>query len=213
MKKVLFMLIAVFCMSLVSCNSRNSENPATTTDSIATVVNNDSTMVVENVVGMDRQYMFTNYGKDYRWYETCIVLKDFLDEENDGTITGVSNIFQVVWEKDNGADVNVIMFTHVGDSTQVDVKRGFWVEDMPMNEDAIKVTFKEAYDKVMAVNLPKPHSRHVVLRKEVGPQDANPQYIFGNSQAQIYVDAVTGAVTDKNPAFPANLQMPLGEWP
>ena len=213
MKKVLFMLIAVFCMSLVSCNSRNSENPATTTDSIATVVNNDSTMVVENVVGMDRQYMFTNYGKDYRWYETCIVLKDFLDEENDGTITGVSNIFQVVWEKDNGADVNVIMFTHVGDSTQVDVKRGFWVEDMPMNEDAIKVTFKEAYDKVMAVNLPKPHSRHVVLRKEVGPNTINPQYIFGNAQAQIYVDAVTGDVTDKNPAFPADLKMPLGEWP
>ena len=213
MKKVLFMLIAVFCMSLVSCNSRNSENPATTTDSTATAVNNDSTMVVENVVGMDRQYMFTNYGKDYRWYETCIVLKDFLDEENDGTITGVSNIFQVVWEKDNGADVNVIMFTHVGDSTQVDVKRGFWVEDMPMNEDAIKVTFKEAYDKVMAVNLPKPHSRHVVLRKEIGPNTINPQYIFGNAQAQIYVDAVTGDVTDKNPAFPADLKMPLGEWP
>ena len=212
MKKFLFILSAVLCMSLVSCNSCKSEKPETATDS-TTVVTNDSAMVVENVVGMDKQYMFTNYGKDYRWYETCIVLKDFLDEENDGTITGVSNIFQVVFEKDNGADVNVIMFTHVSDSTQVDVKRGFWVEDYPMNDEAIKVSFKEAYDKVMATNYPKPHSRHVVLRKEIGPQDANPQYIFGNTQAQLYVDAVTGNVTDKNPAFPANLQMPLGEWP
>lgn len=214
MKKFLFMLVAVLCMGLVSCNSCKSEKADNATnDTVEAVVNNDSALVVENVVGMDRQYMFTNYGKDYRWYETCIVLKDFLDEENDGTITGVSNIFQVVFEKDNGADVNVIMFTHVGDSTQMDIKQGFWVEDMPMNEDAIKVTFKEAYEKVMTVNMPKPHSRHVVLRKEVGPNTINPQYIFGNAQAQIYVDAVTGDVTDKNPAFPAELKMPLGEWP
>ena len=212
MKKFLFILSAVLCMSLASCNSCKSEKPETATDS-TTVVTNDSAMVVENVVGMDRQYMFTNYGKDYRWFETCIVLKDFLDEENDGTITGVSNIFQVVFEKEGGADVNVIMFTHVGDSTQMDIKNAFWVEDMPMNDDAIKVTFKEAYEKVMAINLPKPHSRHCVLRKQVGPVTANPQYIFGNSEAQIYVDAVTGDVTDKNPAFPADLKMPLGEWP
>ena len=208
------MLVAVLCMSLVSCNSCKSEKADNATnDTVEAVVNNDSALVVENVVGLDKQYMFNTYGKDYRWYETCIVLKDFLDKENDGTITGVSNIFQVVWEKGNGADVNVVMITHVGDSTQVDVKQGFWVEDYPMNDETIKVSFKDAYDKVMAVNLPKPHSRHVVLRKEVGPIDANPQYIFGNSQAQIYVDAVTGAVTDKNPAFPADLKMPLGEWP
>lgn len=212
MKKILFMLVAVLCMGLVSCNSCKSEKADNATnDTVEAVVTNDSALVVENVLGLDKQYMFTNYGKDYRWYETCIVLKDFLDEENDGTITGVSNIFQVVFEKNNGADVNVIMFTHVGDSTQMDIKQGFWVEDMPMNDNAIKVTFKEAYDKVMAVNLPKPHSRHVVLRKEVGPNTINPQYIFGNAQAQIYVDAVTGAVTDKNPAFPAELKMPLGE--
>lgn len=216
MKKLfyLFTLLCVMFVGFTSCNSRSNEKADNAIkDNTETIVNNDSMLVVENVVGMDRQYMFTNYGKDYRWYETCIVLKDFLDEENDGTITGVSNIFQVVFEKDNGADVNVIMFTHVGDSTQMDIKQGFWVEDMPMNEDAIKVTFKEAYNKVMAVNLPKPHSRHVVLRKEVGPNQINPQYIFGNAQAQIYVDAVTGDVTDKNPAFPADLKMPLGEWP
>lgn len=216
MKKLfyLFTLLCVMFVGFTSCNSCSNEKADNATkDSIEMVVNNDSALVVENVLGLDKQYMFINYGKDYRWYETCIVLKDFLDEENDGTITGVSNIFQVVFEKDNGADVNVIMFTHVGDSTQMDIKQGFWVEDMPMNEDAIKVTFKEAYDKVMTVNLPKPHSRHVVLRKEVGPNQINPQYIFGNAQAQIYVDAVTGNVTDKNPAFPADLKMPLGEWP
>lgn len=174
----------------------------------------DSVMVVENVVNTDKQYMFTNYEKDWRWYETCIVLKDFLDEECDGTITGVSNIFQSVVKSGEGFDTQVVMITHVGDSTQTDIVKGFWVEDFPLQDENIKVTFKEAFEKVMAVNYPKPHSRQVVLRKEVGPNASNPQYIFGNQKAQLYVDAVTGEVTDKNPVFPeGTLQKPLGEWP
>ena len=54
----------------------------------------------------------------------------------------------------------------------------------------------------------------MVLRKQVGPVDANPQWIFGNLHSQIYVDAVTGAVSKDNPAFDGlNLGTPLGEWP
>lgn len=213
-KTILFSLLICLVMCFTACDKNKNTVPNDAkTDTTQVVDGQTAELNVENLVNLDKQYMFNTYGKDYRWYETCIVLRDFMDEENDGTITGVSNIFQVVFEKGNGADVNVVMITHVGDSTQVDVKRGFWVEDYPMNDEAIKVSFKEAYDKVMAVNYPKPHSRHIVLRKEVGPIDANPQYIFGNSQAQLYVDAGTGNVVDKNPVFPANLNMPLGEWP
>ena len=215
-KTFIFSLLisVVLCFAMISCDKNKNAVPNDVkVDTTQVVDGQTAELNVENLVNLDKQYMFNTYGKDYRWYETCIVLKDFMDEENDGTVTGVSNIFQVVFEKGNGADVNVVMITHVGDSTQVDVKRGFWVEDYPMNDDVIKVSFKEAYDNVMAVNYPKPHSRHIVLRKEVGPQDANPQYIFGNSQAQLYVDAGTGNVVDKNPVFPANLNMPLGEWP
>jgi len=207
MKKLIFCLSVLACLFMMSCSCEKNKpvNNTETTDSTA--------LVVENVTGMDRQKMFQDFGKDYRWFETCIVLKDYLDsEETDGTVTGISNIFQVVVEKDNGADVRVVMFTHVGDSTQVDVANSFWVEDFPMNEDAIKLTFKDAYDKVMAANAPKPHSRQVVLRKEVGPNSINPQYIFGNSQAQLYVDAVTGDVKTKNPAFPDNMTLQKVQW-
>jgi len=207
MKKLIFCLSVLACLFMMSCSCEKNKpvNNTETTDSAA--------LVVENVTGMDRQKMFQDFGKDYRWFETCIVLKDYLDsEETDGTVTGISNIFQVVVEKGNGADVRVVMFTHVGDSTQVDVANSFWVEDFPMNEDAIKLTFKDAYDKVMAANAPKPHSRQVVLRKEVGPNSINPQYIFGNSQAQLYVDAVTGDVKTKNPAFPDNMTLQKVQW-
>lgn len=210
MKKVLLGFLMV-CLSVVfaSCESCKQTDKVELTQQTAE-------WTVEYVTAADKQYMFTNYGGDYRWFEQCIVLKDFLDEEEcDGTVTGISNVFQVVEEKDNGADVYVILAAHTPDTTAYEVKHAFWVEDYPMNEEAIVVTFKEAYDKVMQANCPKPHSKHCVLRKQVGPVDANPQYIFGNSYAQIYVDAITGDVNTDNPVFPEaqGFKMPLGEWP
>ena len=214
MKRITYLFLIAFAIVLgfTSCKSCNK-----TADNTASVVS-DTTFVVENVISTDKEYMFTNYNQDYRWYETCIVLKDFLDDENcDGTIEGISNIFQVITEieKDKCYDTNVVMITHTPDTTATDVKHGFWVEDYPLNNEEIKVTFKEAYDKVMATNSPKPHSKHVVLRKEVGSTTANVQYIFGNNRAQLYVDAVNGTVSDKNPVFPEaeGFKMPLGEWP
>ena len=198
--------MAIVCgMAFVSCTGYADKkvvgNDSITNDS--TVV--DSVNYVENAIAMDKENMDLTYGKDYKWFETCIVLNEYMDSENtNDSVVGISNIFQVVEQKSSKSfDVHVIMYTHVGDSTQVDVKEGFWIEDFPM--DSIKITFKEAYAKLLATNLPKPHSHQCVLRKEIGPKECNPQYIFGNSEAQVYVDAITGEVTDMNPAFPTKL--------
>ena len=53
------------------------------------------------------------------------------------------------------------------------------------------------------------------LGNPIGPVTINAQYIFGNLESQIWVDAVTGDVKNSNPAFPDSLgfKMPLGEWP
>lgn len=171
---------------------------------------------VEHIIATDRQAMFVEHGGDYRWYETGVQLKDWLDEENDGAIDMVVNVFQVVEDyNENSFDTYVYKFQHFSDGTvNEEGIHGFWVEDWPLEHEAIKVTFKEAYDKVMEVNLPKPHTRQVVLRKEVGPKECNPQWIFGNLRSQIYVDAVTGEVSPTSPAFNAlNIGTPLGEWP
>lgn len=208
MKKVIQFAILFAAVCFASCNScKKSTVPAQDF--------NKGNLVVENVISTDKEYMFTHYNKDYRWFETCIVLTDYLDSENcDGTIASIKNIFQVLSEQDStSCDVNVVMTTHTPDTTNIDVIHGFWVEDMPLNDQEIKVTFKEAYDKVMATNSKKPHSKNIVLRKEVGPKDAAVQYIFGNSYAQLYVNAVTGEVSDKNPVYPDTVKKPLGEWP
>lgn len=211
-KLVLFAFLCALFIGVTSCNSCKKDD--------AKVASNvDTTLVVENVISTDREAMTLNYANDYRWYETCIVAQDYFDSENasEVVVTGVSNIFQyLVNATENSADVQVVMYTHVKDSTVTEVKSGFWVGDEPMNDKQIKLTYVEAYNKMMATNMPKPHSRQCVLRKELGPNDCNPQYIFGNVRAQVYVDAVTGEVSDKNPVykgFESKLKMPLGEWP
>jgi hypothetical protein len=180
-------------LTLVSC--KKQKNPEVKVQEI----------VVENVTSTDKEYMFTNYGGDYKWFETYVTLKDYLDNENcDGTVEKVSNVFQVVKGDEECFDVFVVLTAHEKEGSTYEIKDGFWVEDFSLNNEEIKLTFKEAFDKMMQANCPKPRSRQCVLRKQVGPVDCNPQYIFGNTKSQVYVDAITGDVSDKNPAFPEN---------
>jgi hypothetical protein len=126
------------------------------------------------------------------------------------------NIFQKVIERGNGYDTYVYKFQHFNDGTVLtDSIAGFWIENWPLEDKAIKLKYTEAWDKVMAVNFPKPHSKHVTLRNPVGPVVINTQWIFGNIKEQIWVDAVTGECKNSNPAFPEakGFKMPLGEWP
>jgi hypothetical protein len=209
MKKFIILIASVlFAIGLSSCSSCSSSTPK-----LGEAV---APLSVEHVIAADREAMYLKAGEDYRWYETGVQLKNFLDEENDGSIEMIVNVFQVVEQYDSTSfDTFVFKFQHFADGTVAeDSVHGFWVEDYPLNEEVIKVTFNEALEKLNEVNYPKPHSRQVVLRKEVGSVDANPQWIFGNMHYCLFVDAVTGAVTDKDPAFGGlNLGTPLGEWP
>ena len=209
MKKILFYLSAFAVMLCTACH------PSKKKDNVSPEIVEQSELVLENTISADREYMFMNYGENYRWYESDVLLKDYLDSEAcDGTIVKVVNVFQVVTEYDSCADVHVIFFKHTLDSFDIVVEEGFWVEDYPLNDDSLAITYKNAYEQAMNANCPKPHSKHCVLRKEVGAKEANAQYIFGNTYAQIYVDAVTGEVNTDNPAFNnGDFGKPLGEWP
>ena len=215
MKKFfIFSLVALFMGAMTGCSSCNSQKDVIDDDSLDWET---SEWVVENVTNTDKQYMFTNYGEDYRWFETCIVLADWLDAEDyDGSVDGISNVFQVVSEKESGSyDTFVVLAAHTQETTVYDVRKGFWVEDYPLENDAIELTYTEAFQRVLETNSPKPHTKNCVLRKPVGPVPCNPQYVFGNIHSQLWVDAVTGEVYDSNPAFPDDdaFKMPLVEWP
>lgn len=221
MKKISLLMMSLLFSLIIgfsSCNGCKNSEAQIITDSTEVVAKDSVVAInVEHAIATDRQAMFLKFGKDYRWWETDILLPEFLDSED---VTSdpvmVVNIFQSVIEKGNGADTWVWKYQHLADGTVLkDSIHGFWVEDQPLNEEVIKVKYTEAYDRIMQANAPKPHSKQVVLRNPVGPVTINTQWIFGNLQSQLWVDAVTGDVKTSNPAFPEEkgFKMPLGEWP
>lgn len=83
-------------------------------------------LIVENVISTDRQDMFMNYAEDYRWYETCIVLKDYLDFENTSdTIVSITSVFQTMVEKEESVDTKVVLISHTIDTSFVEIEHGF----------------------------------------------------------------------------------------
>ena len=212
---IVSIILAIFivCFIFCSCNgcTQNNVNKVDATTQVVTPID------VEHTIAMDRQAMYLKFGNNYRWYETDMRLPEFLDAEDvtsDPTI--LVNIFQSIVEEGNGYDTWVWKFQHFPDGTVfTDSIQGFWIENMPLNEDTIKLTYKEAFARIMEANFPKPHSKNVVLRNPVGPVGVNAQWIFGNISEQLWCDAVTGDVNNSNPAFPKEkgFKMPLGEWP
>ena len=201
-------------MSFMSCTGCNSskEDIKLQDSVVATTV-----LDVEHSIALDRQTMYVNYKDNYRWYETEILLPEFMDSDS---VTSnpemIVNVLQSIVEEGNGADVWVHKFQHFKDGTIVhDSIQGFWIENYALNDEVIKLKYTEAWDRMMQTNFPKPHSRHVTLRNPIGPVAINTQWIFGNIKEQIWIDAVTGDAKNSNPAFPEEkgFKMPLGEWP
>lgn len=223
MKKNLFfcLLLTIVSMMATGCSSCQSENKPQESvcdnKDIDGVLPKPAPIVLENCISTDRQAMYIKCLKDtsmYRFFESSIVLKDFLNNDPDGEIEKVTNIFQKIKEVGKGYDTMVYFFEHNSNGTEkVDSVEGFWIEDYPLDEEPIAISFNLAFKKLMEANLPKPESRHCVLRKEVGAKPCNAQYIFGNSISQVYVDGVNGNVQTSDPAFGGDFGRPLGEWP
>ena len=201
-------------MSFMSCTGCNSskEDIKLQDSVVATAV-----LDVEHSIALDRQTMYVNYKDNYRWYETEILLPYFLDSDSaTSNPEMIVNVLQSIVEEGNGADVWVHKFQHFKDGTIAhDSIQGFWIENYALNDEVIKLKYTEAWDRMIAVNFPKPHSKHVTLRNPIGPVAINTQWIFGNIREQIWIDAVTGDAKNSNPAFPEEkgFKMPLGEWP
>ena len=215
MKKgfILTLLIGLV-MSFMSCTGCNSskEDIKLQDSVVATAV-----LDVEHSIALDRQTMYVNYKDNYRWYETEILLPEFMDSDSaTSNPEMIVNVLQSIVEEGNGADVWVHKFQHFKNGEIVhDSIQGFWIENYALNDEVIKFKYTEAWDRMMQANFPKPHSKHVTLRNPIGPVAINTQWIFGNIKEQIWVDAVTGECTNSNPAFPEakGFKMPLGEWP
>ncbi len=207
MKKFLGIVMTAVCMLFASCNSCSKKAEPIMPDNAAEMVKG---VDVDYFTGLDTQWMATHYPNDeWRWLECCIDMKNFIDEADTCEVVAVANIFSVmeVIDSTTGAfKSTVILRAHTMDTTVMEIKEGLWVGDDPLNNYIpMRVDFPHAWVSMMEANCVKPHSRHCVLRKEVGPIcGVEPIYIFGNKDAQVYVMSNTGDVTTHNPVFPVD---------
>ena len=217
---LLTLLMSLMFVACSGCTQTSKTNEVadslivdtTFADSTAAVI---AVQNVENFIATDREEMYLHYAQDYRWYETQIVFNNYLDDEDCNSIESITNVFQFLEGEGESFDTYVVQITHYADTTIYTVDHTFWIEDFPLNNEAIKLTFANALEKLNEANMPNPHSRKCTLRLPCGPLSCNPQYVFGNIRTTAFVDAVTGEVKNSNPAFPDEdgFKMPLGEWP
>ena len=112
MKKLFGILASLLLIIGISACTCSSEKKVQGND----VLRSSEAATVENLISLDRQAMFVAHGGDYRWYETGVQLKNWLDEENDGAIDLVVNVFQVIEQYDSTSfDTFVYKYQHVGE--------------------------------------------------------------------------------------------------
>ena len=199
-------ILAIVSMMVAGCSSCQSEKNKQGYDGDASGVIPEITASVENVIALNKQIMYnTVKAQEYIFFESELLMeKSLSDEDCDGKILAVNSVFQTNNKSTDGGIVcTVYMIETDGRGTQdpVVIPNAFFLEDCPLNEEPVIITYEQAFERVMEANIPKPDSRHVVLRKPLGPKPCNAQWIFGTVTEPIFVDAVTGAVLDSNPAF------------
>ena len=166
---------------------------------------NQELVEVENIIKTDNEQMKKGFDADeFKYYESYAIFDKFFDSDSSNWISEMCVVFKVLdnEKKVGSKDTRVMIFAHRPGVTFVDKKAGIFVENYNLKLDSIKVTFIQAYEKLMFSKLKKPRSKFCSLRCQYGDVKANPQYVFGNASEQIYVDAITGEVKNENPVFP-----------
>lgn len=190
MKKFFVILASILiAFAVSSCKCTRDEDP---------VVEFPEATIMADRAKMDEEV------STYKWFETRVEYDNFFDADTTLAVSKVESLFQVAVEDPLGIKTFVYDFVHepgVENDTIPAPIEGFILDDEPLNDELITLTFSEALVRLNAANLSKPHSTKVVLRKAVGPKSANVQYIFGNTEEQVFVDAITGDVTDHDPVI------------
>lgn len=222
MKKFLFgFLLAIVSIMVTGCSSCQSENKKQDA-SKEQVVNSDYDGVVQDftagvaqIVSLHRQTMFNLIsGATYEWRNLQVVFNDTIKAENinDLHITDITDVF-FYWNND-GPHVQYI---------SSNIKKGtlipqpiidIWIEDDELNNCEIKLWPADVLKRLKEWNGVIPPAKGMVLRRPVGPRNCNAQWVLGDIGDPIFVDAVTGDITEWCPAFPnPSVNGPLGEWP
>ena len=218
MKKCIFisLLLAIVSIMVTGCSSCQSENKKqgiVKADYDGVLA--DFSAGVNHIVALHRQTMNSlTDGQQYEWRNMQVLFNDTIKTEtiDDLKVIDVTDVF-FYWSGE-GPHVQYIS-TNVAKGTIIappiiDV----WIEDDDLDNCEIKLWPEDVLKRLKEWNGVIPPSRGMVLRLPVGPRNCNAQWVIGSIGDPVFIDAVTGEVTNWCPAFPIpNVNGPLGEWP
>ena len=202
------------------CQSENKKQEVVYHDYDGVV--QDFTAGISHIQSLHRQTMYMTLGvKEYAWRNSKIVFNDSITAENidDLHVTDINDVFYY-WDGQKGPQVQWVN-SNVKKGVQIPWPiNDVWIEDDDLNEAPIKLTPEQAMQRLKEVNCPIPPAKSMTLRLPLGPVACNPQYVVGDVYDVLFIDAVTGEVSNWNPAFNpkkgvkgGDFGKPLGEWP
>lgn len=229
MKKsiLLCLLLAIVGIMTTGCSSCQSEKQKQDNSAKTGVYHDynrtvqDFTAGVSRIQSLHRQTMYALInGSEYEWRNSQVLLSDYITAENidDLRITDINDVFYY-WQ--DGPWVQYIN-SNVKNGVQIPWPvQDVWIEDANLSKCAIQLTAEDVLQKLKKWNgLIPENSKSLTLRLPVGPMQCNAQWVIGGIGDVIFIDAVTGEITNWNPAFnPYNepkggkFGKPLGEWP
>jgi len=218
-------IVATGCSSCQSENKQQDDAPAQEQVSNFGAdydgVVQDFTAGVSHIQALHRQTMFTLIdGGYYEWRNSKVLFNDSITFENidELKVLDVTDVF-FYWS-DKGPQVQYIA-TNVEKGTIIyPVIRDVWIEDASLNDKEIVLSAEDVLQRLKEWNGILPPAVCMSLRNPVGPCECNAQWVIGNEFDVIFIDAVTGEISNWCPAFNPNNKpkggdfgKPLGEWP
>ena len=208
-KSIIFgLLLAIASITATGCSSCQSENKKQDGIELLKLGSN-------RVISTHREGVYLNTPKDWclKWMQAEATWTSFLTDASaaDATLMEVTDCFQaqkVVNEKGSTVCKVTIVTTNTMSTDSVVLEHSFYLDNYPLDDKAIVLSFEDAWQRALEANCEKPQTRVAVLRSPVGPVHVDDAYyIFappgGAKQPFIFVNARTGDVSTNNPAFPA----------
>ena len=201
-------LTIVGAVAVSSCNGCKDNNGVAKAPDLPALYHDydgvveDFTAGTAKIQALHRQTVYSLIGgADYQWRNSRIVFNEAVTFENidDLHVTDVIDVYQY-WN--DGPWVQYIA-SNVVKGVQIPWPiNDVWIEDASMSEAPVKLSAEDAIARLKEWNgvLPK-DCNFITLRLPVGPKACNPQWVFGDVYDLLFIDAVTGAITDSNPAF------------
>lgn len=163
----------------------------------------DFTAGTAQIQALHRQTVFLLAGGiKYEWRNSRVILNDTITTENidDLHVTDVNDVF-CYWN-DRGPWVQYVN-SNVKNGLQIPWPiNDVWIEDSDLSNVQIELSAEDVLLSLKKWNGVIPPANFLTLRCPVGPKKCNAQWVIGNVYNTIFIDAVTGDITDSNPAFP-----------